>query len=136
MPSTTKLSLNDDGPISVPLRGREPLTLDEPTMRQLAQMHELAAQADEALPALPVLAPDSTDPGDLDALNKAVRARQEMAYSEASPHGQAFQQIVQMLSGEEVTMDELYGWVCSPRALREVLNHFTAPLGGPDESAL
>lgn len=134
---TTKLQLNDDGTIGVPVKGASPRTimLTEPSMDELAQMHDLAVEADKALPTIPKVDTDSP-PDEIQRALDVANERARMTYSADSPHGKAFVAIVNLLMPEEnVTTADVYGWAMNPRTLRKVLDHFTAPLGGAEAAA-
>ncbi len=152
----TKLKLNVDGSVIVPLRDGREITLAEPSMRQLAEMHTLYAQADAAKPTLPPMPPQPALPDkptteqivafrvELDAYVQAAddrvtarRSIESLLYGDAdtSPHGQAFLKIMRSLAPEaNVTEDDVFGWVMNPATGANLIAHFTAPLGGEDES--
>lgn len=132
----SKLTMNDDGTITLPLRAGESVTIEEPSMRQLGRMHEIASAADDALPSLPVLSSDKPSPAEADEYTKVLKARTEMMFSAESPHAAALIEIIHLLCDREVTIDDLPGWCGNPATLRQILFRFQSPLPGPaaDES--
>ena len=69
-----KLQVNDDGTITFPLRGRDPLTLDEPSMADLAWLTGEVQRVDASLPELPRLTqlPKDPTPEQITAQQEAV----------------------------------------------------------------
>ena len=132
-----KLELNDDGTVTLPLAPKAPgdpprsIVLPEPTMAQLATIHELAVAADDALPAMDTIVADMA-PEQVAHANDQLRARTVSMFGQQSPHGLAMIAIVKLLTGEDVGPDDLYGWVMGPRTMRDVLAHFQAPLAGEE----
>lgn len=133
-----RMQLNDDGTITMPLIGGGIVTLREPSMRELAAIHTLVVEADEALPNNPVL-PDNPTPEQVGEANRELRERARAIYSDASPHGLAVLNIIQMLATAEngatpeVGVDLLPGWAMSPGTCRQILQHFQLPLPGPGD---
>lgn len=132
-----KMQINDDGTITFPLRGREPVTLDEPSMADLAWLTEEAERVDDSLPELPTVT-DRTDREQVDAYNKANAARTAAIYGGETPYGKVVIEAVSRMAltsdpAETVVVDaeQLYGWASSPLVLRTMLEHFRAPLAGP-----
>lgn len=147
MPTTnghaaTKLILKPDGTVEVPLKGRAAVTLREPTMRELARIYRLMADADAALPQMPKMnaVTDETTVAEgaraMEELQRVAKERKAKIYGDPEdgmpPHAHAFIEVVIMLSDEETppTPDEFYGWAMSTGACEMILSHFTAPLGG------
>ena len=135
MPSATKLHLNDDGTVTVPLRpkdgaGREPLLLTEPSMRQLCDLFRTAREADDRLPTLPPLGQPTADGKSREDIN---RERAVLMYKTDAPHAKAFIKVVKLLADVDVTPDDLYGWAVMPGALNVLLDHFSGPLDGEEQ---
>lgn len=137
----TKLQLRPDGTVFVPVKGQAGFVLEEPSMRQLAEIHTLLAGADASLPPLPTLQGLGENPTpdeerifreELREYSRVAQERANMMYGDAetAPYGQAFISIVKMLTGAELTVDDLYGWAMNWQTGRQMLNHFTDPLGG------
>jgi hypothetical protein len=126
----SKLGLNDDGTITLPLRGREAITLPEPSIAQLAEMTGYAILADAALPDIPTMPEDATDVAALKAANETLRERTTKTYSTEAPYGVAVVQIVKMLTDTAITLDDLPGWAASPQCLRQIIGHWQTPLDG------
>lgn len=145
-PPKTKLQLNDDGTITVPLRKRNPVVLDEPGALQLAGFYKLLAEVDAAhpIPTVGMRPPDDASRAELEQYAKdlqgvieAQKQRTIEVYSvgengEPPPYLAVFHKMVSDLApeGVAVALDDLYGWAANPAACRELVNHFTAPLGG------
>lgn len=136
-----KLKFEDDGSIVVPLVSGATVTLPEPSMEQLGVMMEIAQRADAALPELPALPQfsmvDGKVPPDvipaLNAYNDAVRARTAMAFGPESPHGLGLIEIIKLLVPEaEVSPATCFGWMMSPRTMKQVVEHFQSPLPGEE----
>lgn len=135
-----KLQINDDGTVTLPLAGDPPaVTLPEPTMNQMAEITALAETSDGVLPTLPqfpsVLAGELPTPEQLDALaayNKVLTERTTRIFGAEAPYGNAVLAIVKLLTGTEVTGDQVYGWVMSPATLRRIMRHFQRPLSGEE----
>lgn len=132
-----KMQVNEDGTITFPLRGRDPVTLDEPSMADLAWLTEEASRVDESLPALPTIT-DRNDPAQIEAWNEASVARTTATYSGDTPYGKIVIEAIARMAvtsdpAEKVVVDEsqLYGWAASPQVIRTMLEHFRAPLPGP-----
>lgn len=129
---STKLVINDaEHNVVIPLRGEaEAVTLEEPSLAQFAKMHDLILAADQALPPLPELSDDPTR-AELTKFADVNRDRAVVQYSAESPHGLALIQIISLLTGTDVTMDDLYGWAGNPQTVNRILRHFSDPFGGP-----
>lgn len=132
-----KMQVNEDGTITFPLRGREPVTLDEPSMEDLAWLTEEAERVDDALPVLPAVT-DTNDRAQLDAYTKAARDRTTATYGGDTPYGKVVIEAIARMAltsdpTERVAVDptQLYGWAASPLVIRTMLEHFRAPLPGP-----
>lgn len=134
MTDSTKLQINGDGSVTIPLIGErkgQQVVLHEPSMRQLAEIHALMAQADEALPNIRVVN-NRNDAAEVQAALEDAKKRQAAMFSVDAPHGTAFVKMIEMLTEahETVTLDDLPGWCANPAATQQILQHFTAPLGG------
>lgn len=140
---------NDDGSVVIPLRkgpdgeARFVVIDEEPSLGQMAKMQVLADDADsslpmpEALPSRERLAELVSTPEDLvEYVNKiadvqqVLRERQMKQWSETGPYALAFIETVKMLTGQELTVDDVYSWVAHPQALKGLLSWFQAPLPG------
>lgn len=140
----SKLLFNDDGTITVPLIALPPegggkptarsVVLPEPSMRQLAKMHDIAGKADDALPDLEPLPANPTSEQAAQYLT-TMRSRTDMQYAEDSPYGLALIETVELLTGETLTPDDLPGWACNPRTMNAILSHFQTPLPGPESDS-
>lgn len=126
----SKLALNDDGTVTIPLRGgREALTLPEPSIEQLAEMTSYVADADAALPAIPQLG-ENPDTASLAKATEDLRDRTKKTYSAESPYGSAIVKMAKLLDAAEITLADLPGWAASPLTCRSILAHFQNPSGG------
>lgn len=139
MGESSKLQINADGTVTIPLVGERKgtvIVLSEPSMRQLAEIHALWAEADDALPKIRVVA-DRTDTAQVQGALEDAKERQRAMFSADAPHGTAFVKMIEMLSDEDtVTLDDLPGWCANPTAAQQILLHFTAPLGGEADPAV
>ena len=131
-----KMQVNDDGTITIPLRGRDPVTLDEPSMADLAWLTAEADRVDKELPTLPSVI-DRENVEQVTAYADATQARTVAIYSGETPYGkiliEAIKRMAISTNGAAVDVDEaqLYGWGASPQVIRTMLEHFRAPLPGP-----
>lgn len=111
--------------------------LKRPAMSQLARIYELAIAADDALPKPPPPPGSTNELSESQLLaytgevNEAMRERNKAMHAPTSPHGAAFLEIVELLSGTRYTMDDADPYFMNPKALRDMLAHWEAPLGGP-----
>lgn len=140
----TKLQLNDDGTVTVPLKGRNPVVLDEPGALQLADFYRRVNEADEAnpIPSAGVRPSNDASRAELEAyaarlqeVLDAQKTRTVAVYAGKDgglpPYLAVFLHMVNELhDGDPVEPEQLYGWAANPVACRELVNHFTAPLGG------
>ena len=124
----SKLVLNDDGTITLPLRGREPITLPEPSIAQLAEMTGYVMEADSSLPEIPPI--DTDDNAAMLAATSALRDRTMQTYSAESPYGSAVVKLVKLLTDEAITLDDLPGWAAAPMTCRQIIGHWQTPLAG------
>lgn len=133
-----KMQVNDDGTITFPLKGNAVVTLDEPSMRELAWMHAETEKIDGTLTVMPPISAAST-PEEVIAFQEASATRTAEIYGEhdnGQPYGALVLQIVNKLgmNGDgtpvAVTEDDLYGWAASPSVMRTMLEHFRSPLPG------
>lgn len=125
------MQINEDGSVTIPIKGREPLRLEEPSMWELAEMHKFVAEADAELGLLDPL-PDDAPEEDKAIRRKENLARTNQAFSHESPHGAAMVKIINMLCSPEppLTERELPGWLCHPSASNTLIVHFRTPLPG------
>ena len=132
----SRLSLHDDGTITLPLRKRDPITLPEPSIAELAAMTGFIVEADASLPAVPSLpataAGETPDMAALTAANEQLRLRTVATYSTDSPYGLAICKIVKLTLDEDITLADLPGWAASPTTCRSILAHWQTPLVGED----
>lgn len=128
-----KMKINaDDGTITLPVKGREAVTLDEPSLADLAWLTEEAEKLDKDLPELPGVT-DNSDAEQLKAWADASHDRTMAIYQTAVPYGKLLIDVVKRLSDGKESVDEtqLYGWAASPAVIREMLEFWRAPLPGP-----
>jgi len=122
----------DDGTITLPLRKRDPIVLDEPSLADLAWLTEEAEKIDKDLPELPTVS-DATDREQVKAFNDAAQDRTLAIYRSDVPYGKLLIEVVKRLTDGTESVDEtqLYGWAASPAVVREMLEFWRAPLPGP-----
>lgn len=130
----SKLQINDDGTITLPLRVSETnpsteITLPEPSLAQLAQMMEFVDAADKSVPNVDQLTAGA-DSAAIATATEQLRERTLAIYSSGAPYGQAVVEIVKLLTGQEITFADLPGWAASPKTTRTILGHFQDPLAG------
>lgn len=128
-----KLQLNDDGTITFPLKGREPVTLDEPSMDEMADFTDQAQKVDDGLIDVPTVAEDST-PEVVAAFNTALIERTRLMFGHDHPYGDVVLAMVNALGMNldvPIVSAQLYGWAMSPRTVRMMLEHYRSPLPGP-----
>lgn len=127
----SKLGLNDDGTVTLPLRGKEAMTLPEPSISQLAEMTGYAVEADAEIPDMPTVDTESEE--SVTAAGKVLRERTLKTYSAESPYGTALLRLVKLLVDDSsLTLDDLPGWAASPQTLRAIIGHWQTPLAGED----
>jgi hypothetical protein len=126
----SKLVLNDDGSITLPLRGKEPLTLPEPSIAQLAEMVTAVYGADEAIPDVPTI--NTEDAAAVIAAQEVMRDRTLKMYASDSPYGEAVVKIVKIAVDADITLDDLPSWCAAPQTCRQILQHWQSPLAGED----
>lgn len=137
-PTTRKMTPKDDGTVIVPLKGHDPLILDEPSVDELTDIERWIEEADDSL--TPLIATSRTirdmEPGESkDAAQKAIDERTAQIYGEKK-HAQTFVAICNLLridkgeGIEDVTTGQLYGWALNPTACATLLDHFNRPFGG------
>lgn len=152
----TKLQLNPDGTVTVPIKDGDAIEVEEPSARQLATVHTLFYEADRSRGALPDLKPQpllGPNPkaadlrkyeGELTAYVESVKARVDAMTTQdvlqygnvdESPYLQAWIKALDVLAGASVDPDGLYAWAMNPVSAKRLLDHFTAPLGGADQEA-
>lgn len=127
------LIYNDDGSLGVVLRDKSVLTLREPSLDELSDLHEMVATVDDGVPRVPILGRESS----IEEVQEATRvgdARARLIYGRDRPYATAFKQIVDTLAEAPLDEDQMVAWMANPAACRNVLTWFTAPLGGPESS--
>ncbi len=119
----TKMRLEDDGGVSIPVPGEKPprlLRLREPTAGECARILDLALAADDATNAV-----------------DGREREQLLANPELSPYGKALVEIVGMLCDEEPPeVANLPGWALGWQWLAMLRTHVTSPLPGDQTKAL
>lgn len=127
-----KMVKNDDGTITLPVKGREAILLDEPSLDDLAWLTEEAEKLDKELPQLPAVS-DQQDGEQLKAWADASHDRTMAIYRAGTPYGTLLIEVVKRLTDGKETVDgsQLYGWAASPAVIREMLEFWRAPLPGP-----
>lgn len=129
----SQLLTNDDGSVTIPLLGADPpktVTLPEPSMLQLAQIHALIDTADKTLPSMPPTITEDSTAEEVAAATKVLRERTLATYSEDAPYGTALVAIIKLLTSEDIDPGVLPGWAANPTTCRRILGHFQTPLGG------
>lgn len=131
-----KPTMNPDGTVTFPTKGRDTLTLEEPSMAEMAEFTEAALAADAELTEMPLVT-DLEDVEQVKAYQDALSSRTGAIFGSAHPYGGLVLKIVNALTPEDtvITEDQLYAWAASPRTVRTMLEHWRAPLPGA-ESAL
>jgi hypothetical protein len=127
----SELQTNDDGTVTLPLRGKEPITIPEPSAMQLVRAMQLVDAVDQSLPPNPTITQDST-PAELQAATAKLRDRHMATYSDAAPYGNALIQLVKVIADVDITLDDLPGWALAPQTCRSILAHFQNPSPGAD----
>jgi hypothetical protein len=125
-----KLQVNDDGTITFPLRGRPPLTIDEPSMEDIAWLNTEMERVDESLTPIPPVPPDDAPDEARAAFNEATAVRTREIYGEALPYGELVIEIIARVSDEKLARADLYGWASSPKTLRVLMASWRDPLPG------
>lgn len=134
-----RLQTNEDGTITIALRGGVSVLLEEPTMDELADIHDLINAADEQLGVLTPLSLDASDE-DKAQRRKELVERTAKAFGRESPHGDAMVKIVNMVRSDTAahaapyTRADLPGWLCHPTSSLQLLLHFRTPLPGADSN--
>jgi hypothetical protein len=123
-------TLNPDGTVTIPLRDKDPVVLPEPSIAQLAEMTSWVIDVDEAMP--PIGSIDRNDQEALTALQGVLRERTKIIYAKDAPYGMVMVQIIKLLAGQDVTLDDLPSWASSPSVVNKVLTHWQTPLAGED----
>lgn len=136
-----KMTLQEDGTVLFPIKGGKVLTLDEPSLAELAWMHDETAKIDAELTQLPGLVPQTATAEQVAAFDTASQTRTQEIYGTGreQPYGKLIVQVLAKLAMaddgspiglETLTIDKLYGWAASPRVMRELLEHYRTPLPG------
>lgn len=128
-----KMQLNDDGTITFPLKGRPPITLDEPSMDQMAALTDQSQKVDGGMIDLPIISDDST-PEVLADFNEKLIERTAVMFGDTHPYGDVTLQMANDLKLDDdapVESGHLYAWAMSPRTVRLMLEHWRSPLPGP-----
>jgi hypothetical protein len=124
-------TLNPDGTVTIPLRGeKDPIVLPEPSIAQLAEMTSWVIETDEGMP--PIGAIDQSDPVAMAALQGALRERTKVMYAADAPYGTVVCRIVKLLTGTDITLDDLPAWAAAPSVTNKILGHWQSPLVGED----
>lgn len=132
-----QLVTNDDGTITVRLRGGKSILLWEPTMDETWEIHALVTEADKKLGILEPLPLDASDE-EKAARRTELLQRTDLAFSPESPHGLAMVKIINMLRDDDsdhpgpYESKELPGWLCHPASALQLELHFRTPLPGTD----
>jgi hypothetical protein len=123
----------DNGTVTFPLRGRDPVTLDEPGMLDLAWLSEETSKIDDTMPDLPTVT-DRNDPVQIAAWQEATDKRRRMIYGDDQPYGKLVVETIKRFSdgAETVEPNQLYGWAASPTVIRTILELWRTPLAGPE----
>lgn len=157
-PRPRRLKVLDDGSLELPLASRvgangerkpqDPITLAEPSMVELARIHDLILDADKELRERTAELPEITPAlqakiaaGDMSAYTDEdlavvtrhadiMRDRQQVAFSADSPHGKALIAIVELLTGRLIEPADLPGWAMHWTVVGEVLARFMDPFAG------
>lgn len=130
-----KLQVNDDGTITFPLKGREPVTLEEPSMADLGWLTAAVQALDTSMPVIPPIRENSS-PDEVEAFTVGSRARTVAIYDVSAenplPYGHLVIETIKRFSDgvQDVDSSQLYGWAASPATVRAILEHFRAPLPG------
>lgn len=145
-----KMQVLDDGTVEFPIKGGNLLTLDEPSLGELAWMHDETERIDKEMTDLPSLpaqidvktaTPEQLQQfrDDLQKFNEANNTRTLQIFGSADhqPYAGLVLQVLQKLASNgdgspitELSPDQLYGWSASPRVMRTLLEHFRSPLPG------
>lgn len=131
-----KLQVNEDGTIVFPLRNREAIQLDEPSMIDLAWVQTESRRIDDDLPPVPAPLREDDPPEGHEAAElrrKAEAERINEIYSERLPYGNMILELVHRITGDStIEAQHLYGWAASPLTVRVLAGHFRSPLPGPE----
>lgn len=136
----SKLLLNEDGSVTIPLRdvigadgpkARPPIVLSEPGVKELAEIRALTRAVDKSLPpVIPIDTADATD-AEVVAATERLNERGAIIYSDDAPYMAVLLQVITMLAPHaKVDMSDLPGWCASPAALNAIIAHFQTPLVG------
>lgn len=123
---------NDDGTVTLPLRGKEPITIPEPSAMQLVQAMKIVDEVDQTMTPTPTRISDESTAEELEAAQEQLRKRHMETYSEEAPYGNALIRIVKVFADVDITLDDLPGWGLSPQTCRKMLAHFQSPSPGAD----
>lgn len=129
--TTTTLQLNDDRTITVPVKGREPIVLPEPSLGEMADMFESMIAADVETRRRTTeqnAARNASLPEDAQ-VSVGVETR-AVRYSRTSPYATALAALIKVLAGDDVDPASMYGWAGSPQAMSSMFAHWQAPLDG------
>jgi len=146
-----KLTLNDDGTVTMPLVATpgvsvQSCTLREPSIDELGDIFLWADAANDALPKVRVIPDGLSEQQKVEVAEAALadaKARTRAMYVKGEdgappPHADAMVKIVRQLAndlpeGYEIHAGLIPGWACNPRTIDLIVNHFTSPLAGSDQ---
>lgn len=136
MPETPEAAVvtdNHDGSLTLRLSRQRTITLPEPTALQYATIWDIITKADAALPVVELMDPAEVTAESVEGRRVQLENRRNVERSASSPHGAAVVEIVQMLTGKELTLDDLHRHALRPIVCAAMLTAWEAPLGGLDD---
>ena len=124
----------DAGLITIPLKGRDPVVIDEPGMIDLAWLTDEVQKLDNALPKVEPVVVAGATAEQLEQFQEQNNARTVAIYGQENglPYATLLIEFVKRVTdgAESIAPEQLPSWAPSPAVVRTILETFRAPLPG------
>jgi hypothetical protein len=125
----SKLQVNDDGSVTIPLPGKTPVTIDTPALGDIGWLEAEAERLDALMPPLPAVGSEPPSPEDRELLAKANRERNAFAFGaeQGYPYAAVIAELVTRVTGEPCALADLPSWARAPATLGLLVATFRTP---------
>lgn len=128
-------TINPDRTVTVDLQpngdGTRQVVLREPSLDELIQLRKWGREADVQCPVVPMPS-EGASRADMQQYADDLRDREDKMYGDDAPYAMATLHVINLLGDQNVTRADLQGWTANPTNLKRLIEHFKAPLAGPD----
>jgi hypothetical protein len=125
----SKLLVNEDGSVTIPLPGKPPVIIDTPTLGDVAWLEAEFEHLETTIPSVPSIDPATASPEELEAVTKANRERNAFCFNAENgyPYAQPIAELITRVTGEPCTVEELPAWARAPLTLGRLVVTFRTP---------